>query len=421
MTIAFLIMRSPEYRVYAPVIEAALARGWNVECWHDHGQLQTGLKAYQFPATDSVPAFRHGQPVIRTFAGPSELRSWLAGMRADVVVAWQTPEAAVGLPLPAPRPFWVAQQYHLDSFVAYSPKSLLTCDLLAAYSRWWLEWAGEYFQLERTVADGDAFVSELADKTVLVGLPEMDAARQIDPAEVRRRWGIPADQPVVVLFPFPQGVGRDTFWPKRICGEPSPLKQLAGIVRRGRFEYLPHVWRGWNDANVVRALRRFCDRNGARLLVKSRLKTPIPDYTAALADQSLYDERFYPATVLEALSIASLSVGYYTTSVFESVSLGVPHVCVTYAGTDYNGAELNFFRNFYSSAEGSAFQFGGVTTAWSIPQAIARLPESTLGDFAMDPAARSRYMRTFLDHDAGDGGRRVIDAIDERRRRAPAS
>ena len=172
----------------------------------------------------------------------------------------------------------------------------------------------------------------------------MDAARLIDPAEVRRRWGVPAAQPVVVLFLFAQGVGRDTFWPKQICAEPSRLKQLANIVRRGRFEYWPHVWHGWNDLNVVKAIRRFCDRNGAYLLVKSRRKTPVPGYTGALADQCIYDESFYPATVLEALSIASLSVSYYSNSVFESVSLGVPHLCVTYTAErlQRRGFELLF-------------------------------------------------------------------------------
>jgi hypothetical protein len=409
--IAFLIMRSPEYRVYGPVIDAALARGWDVECWHDHGQLQTGLKGYQFPSLDAVPVFRNGRPVVRSFQGRPELRSWLAEMRADAVIAWEPAAAAVDLPLPVPRPFWVAQQYHLDSFVMYRPDQLLTCDLFAAYSRWWVDWAGTYYESEGTATDGDAFVRDLQGRTALVGLPELDAVRSIDPADVRRRWQIPADQPVVVLFVFPQGVGRDTFWPKQICAEPSRLKQLAGIARRGRFEYLPHVWHGWNDVNVVKALRRFCDRNGAYLLVKSRRKTPIPAYTEALADRCVYDESVYPATVLEALSVASLSAGYYTTSVFESVSQGVPHLCLTYTASDYNGADSNFFRRFYSPEEGSPFQFRGVTTAWSIPEALTRLPGATLSDFTMDRQARTGYIRKFLTHDAGDGGDRVIGAI----------
>ena len=412
MKIGFLIMRSPEYRVYAPVIEAALARGWKVECWHDYSQLQTGLKGYQFPSIDSVPAFQNGRPVVKSYRGKSELRTWLAEMRVDAVIGWETAQAAVDLPLPTPRPFWVGQQYSLDSFAAYGPDSLLTCDLLTLYSRWWLEWAGGYFQSEGVVADGDAYVRETEPRAAFVGLPEMDAGRLIEPAAVRRRWGIPPHQPVVVLFLFPQGVGRNVFWPQQICAEPSRLKQIFNIVKRGRFEYWPHVWHGWNDLNVVRALRRFCDRNGAYLLVKSRRKTPVPAYTQALADRCIYDESFYPATVLEALSIASLSVGYYTTSVFESVALGVPHLCLTYASRDYNGSDSNYFVRFYTPEEGSAFQSRGVTTAWSISEALSRLPTSALGEFAMDVGAQDRYIEKFLTHNAGDGGTRAAEAIE---------
>jgi hypothetical protein len=419
--IAFLIMRSPEYRVYAPVIEAALARGWEVECWHDYSQPQAGLKGYQFPSIESMPAFRHGRPVARSYTGPSELRTWLAEMRADVVLGWKTAAEATDSPLPEPRPFWVAQQYIVDTFVASGPERLRSCDLLTLYSRWWLEWAGRYFQSEGSVSDGDAYVCETEPRSAYVGLPEMDAARLIDPAEVRRRWKIPAAQPVVVLFLFAQGVGRDIFWPKQIFAEPSRLKQLANIVRRGRFEYWPHVWNGWNDHNVVKALRRFCDRNGAYLLVKSRLKTPVPTYTAALADQCVYDESHYPATVLDALSIASLSAGYYSASVFESAALGVPHLCLTYTAKDYNGGEAGHFQGIYTPDEGSPFQWRGVSTAWSVPECLKRLPSTSLDDFAIDRQARERYVEKFLTHDAGDGGMRSIDAIEHALRQAGRS
>lgn len=413
MRIAFLIMASPEYRVYAPVIEAALARGWTVECWHDHSRPRDGLKGYQFPSLECVPAFQNGRPAIRSYQGRAELRTWLQELRTDAVIAWETADAAAGLPLPQPRPFWVAQQYSLDSFTAYGPDSLRSCDFLTLYSRWWLEWASKYFRAEGTVADSVNYVREMEPRTAFVGMPEMDVAARIDAADVRRRWGIPSNQPVVVLFVFPQGVGRSAFWPQYICAEPSRLKQAFNMVRRGRFEYWPHVQHGWNDLNVVRAIRRFCDRSGAYLLVKARRKTPVPSYTEALADKCIYDESFYPATVLEALSIASLSIGYYTTSVFESVSLGVPHLCLTYPSRDYNGADANYFSRFYTPEEDGAFQYRGVSTAWSIPEVLERLQSKRLGDFAMDPSARTRYLRTFLTHDAGDGGVRTVAAVEQ--------
>lgn len=418
MKAAIVITRSNEYRLYAPVIEAALARGWNVECWHDYNQVQSGVKGYQFPSIESVPSFRNGAPVIRTFQGPEEIGSWLRNLRADVVIAART--AALTNPLPAPRPLLVCQQYFIDSLCWDGPDSLLGWDLLALYSQWWLRWATEYFVLKGLIAERecDAYFRKAETQATYVGLPEIDEGPLIDPDEVRHRWGIPPRQPVVVLFPFPQGVGRQAFWPQNICAEPSRVKQVASVVAHRRFEYWPHVWHGWNDPNVVKALRRFCDRNGAYLLVKSRRKTRVPAYTKALADRCVYDESFYPATVLEALRIASLSVSYYSNSVFESVALGVPHLCVTFTAEDYNGANANYFSRFYTPEEGSAFQFRGVSTAWSIPEALHHLPTKVLGDFAMDSESRVRYIHKFLTHDDRDGGVRTVDAIEQALNRA---
>ena len=410
MKVAVLITRTPEYRHYAPIIEAALARGWEVECWHDHSQLQTGVKGYQFPSLESVPPFRAGQPVVRGYQGRAELRTWLTEMRVDAVLT-ATPDAA-GQPFPSPRPLWICKQYFVDSLCWSGPDSLLACDVLAVYSRWWLEWAAGHFEAEGAIADRDTYLRSLSSRAAYVGLPDMDAATLVDRDEVRRRWGIGANQPVVTLFPFPQGMGRSTFWPRRICAEPNRLKQLVHIVAERRFEYLPHVWHGWNDRSLVTALRRFCDRSGAYLLVKSRRKTPVPAYVETLADRCVYDDSFYPSTILEALSIASLSVSYYSNAVFESAWLGVPHLCVTYTAEDYNGAASNFFSRFYTPDEGSAFQFRGVSTAWSLAETLDRLPAKTLGDFTIDPDARERYVRKFLTHDEGDGGVRTIDAIE---------
>ena len=411
MKVAFIITRDPEYRVCAEVIEAALARGWDVECWHDYSQARNGLKGYQFPSVDAVPVFRNGRPLIRTYQGLNELRGWLTDLRTDIAIGGRPHH--FGLPMPAPRPFCVLLQYTIDSFCWFGPDNLLSWDLHAAYARWWVDWSANLFELDGLVIDTDAYLRKAMAHSAFVGIPEIDTAARIDPDEERRRWGIPRDQPVVVLFPFPQGVGRNTFWPQRICAEPSRLKQLANIAAYRRLEYWPDVRHGWNDRAVVTALRRFCDRNGAYLLVKSRQKTPVPSYTAAVADRCMYDDSFYPATVLEALSIASLSVSYYSNSVFESVALGVPHLCVTYAAADYNGEHTNYFSTFYTPAEGSAFQFKGVSTAWNIRETLDGLPGKTLGDFAMDSDARARYVEKFLTHDSLDGGVRTIDAIEK--------
>jgi hypothetical protein len=177
------------------------------------------------------------------------------------------------------------------------------------------------------------------------------------------------------------------------------------------------VWHGWSDARMVKALRAFCDRNGAFLLVKSRRKTPIPAYTEALADKCVYDESYYPGTNLEALSIASLCVSYYSGAVLEAVPLGVPHLCVTFEAEDYLGgpsAVPGYFRRYFTTEEGGLFQFRGVSSTFALPEAIDRLPAMSLGDFTMDKDAQARYIETFLTRHDGTAASRTLDAIERR-------
>ena len=76
MKVAFLIERRNYYRLFGPIVDRALERGWETECWHDWGQPRTGPKGSEFP--DTAPAFRHGRPGMRTYRGSSELAALLA-------------------------------------------------------------------------------------------------------------------------------------------------------------------------------------------------------------------------------------------------------------------------------------------------------------------------------------------------------
>jgi hypothetical protein len=184
----------------------------------------------------------------------------------------------------------------------------------------------------------------------------------------------------------------------------------------GRFEYWPQVRSGWSDLEVVKAIRRFCDRQGAFLLVKSREKTPIPEYTKAMADRCVYDETYYPATILQALAISDLCVSYYSATVTEAVPLGVPHLCLTMDAHDYCGDDshaLGYFDRFFNPREEGIFEFAGATRCVEIADAIDLLNSASLDHFRMDPGARQRYVRKFLAHDDFDASSRVLDRLEQ--------
>ena len=409
-----IIQRITEYWLLAPIIEEALNKPWGVECWHDTSWSKDGLKGYQFPDLGSVPKFSNGQPEFIGFDGVSEFRALIRKRPAGIIVSSMPPSVYYETRPTDDESVWLTAQHAIDTLVTHSPERLLSSDLLALYSRWWIDWAGRHYQEESQIEDQQHFEQSLEEKAITVGFPALDAAAKIDPTEVRQRWNIPQDQPVVVLLPFPQGVGNNAFWPSKIFGQPSKFRRAINVLSRRHFKYWPDIWHDYTDAGVVRAIRAFCDLNGAYLLVKSRKKTPIPHYTRELADKCIYDEQYYPATIFEALSISSLSISFYSSAVIGAVSLGVPHLCITFSSDDYfgdNELARGRFERFYTTAEGSPFHFPGVTKTATIAEAITKLPQTKLDDFAIESSARQHYLKKYVGPDDYRSSERLIETL----------
>ena len=76
LRLVFVIERKNYYRVLGPVVDAALRRGFAVECWHDHAQPRWGTKASEFP--DWTPIHRQ-----RTGPGGGASATTASGGRAS--------------------------------------------------------------------------------------------------------------------------------------------------------------------------------------------------------------------------------------------------------------------------------------------------------------------------------------------------
>jgi hypothetical protein len=403
MRLVFIVERKNYYRVFGPVVDTALRRGWDVECWHDWNQPRWGTKASEFP--DAVPAFRWGTPKVVAYRGEEELVAQLGARPPDAVVAITPRPAALKRTVR-----WVGLHYMTNYVDSREPLGIFSSDLVAGYSRFWLGQAIEYFKENGALRDGDATTEqEIVRRFTTVGVPELDQVDAIEPRAVRERLGLPADRPVVLYLPYPTKSNPRTFWLRHVYAPTSRVRRALAILAKRRFEYWRHVASDWNDRRLVSALRAFCDANDALLVVKSRLKDPVPRYTASRADRVLYDPSYYPATILELLSVASLCVHFFSSAVYESVFLGVPSLCIAPSAADMGLPTWS--RGLFNVLDGGSYNVPGASYFMPLPEAFDALPRARLKDFHMDPIRRAHFVRTFLGFDDTRSSERLLDLV----------
>jgi hypothetical protein len=422
MRLAFLIWWRNHYRLLGPVIERALARGWDAECWHAADEAK---KSRSQGGAEPLPTFRHGQPRRREYRDEVHLRRLLTEANPDVVLTLRPPDAGI----PEGRPRWLGLQYTLDvgRFVDVNGHTRFAA--MGVHTEYWRQRAADALRIlefndarakgrSPAPVNAQAVEETLRQRGVVVGFPEMDQFHEIDPTDVRRRFGLDPHRPVVVYCPYPFRSNPSTDWVKYVYGNSWGPRRW--IVRR-RPEYRGDVRRGWNDRNAVRALRAFCDANGATLIVKARDKEhgigirryrrpQIPSYLRRAAHRRVvYDQgSHYPATIVELMSIASLCVHSFSTVAYEAAYAAVPSICVTADGDDLGFPPI--WREWFLSAEpGSSFNFPGVTYPLSVAQMVDEFPRRRLADFPLEPAARAHYLEQFVGVDDGKASDRLLD------------
>lgn len=414
MKLAVIIERHNYFRHLGPLIDAALARGVEVESWHNYGIPQTGRKGYEFPAIEAIPRFAHGSPVSCPYQDARELVELLSEHAPSVVLSLAPRVKHVGGDWPHFQSAWVSVPYGPEFWSLHGALGCLSSDFVGVWSPYWLRWALEYFRESGQTREGDEAEGKIAARAVFVGFPELDQLRLLDPEEVRRRYGLPANRPIVLLLQYPWRSNAPTFLARRIYAEPSQALQVVSMLAARRLDAWPYVRRGWNDRHVVRAIRAFCDRNEALLVIKSRLKDPVPQYARAAADLVLYDECPYPVTILELLATSALCIHFFSTAAYEAAFSGVPSICIEPPGLlDSPELDQAFFRKLYNSKEGESFQFRGVTTVLKVPEVIEQLPGRALGEYQLDRKAQAVYVEKFLGYGDGRSADRFLDVVHE--------
>ncbi|MCC6906216.1 MAG: hypothetical protein IT326_10265 [Anaerolineae bacterium] len=415
MNLGFLIRRSTFYRPLGPVIDRALAVGDQVKLFLVE-EKAVGRKAYQVPTVESVPGFRHGVPEITTFRTAADLE---AGLRERSVQALICLDGYHGEDIGSAhragaKMVMLPQSFDLLS-IDYKRQLVFGSDFAATptpylndlYVRLYTEVGGAYGPPE-----GVSEMEYLREFLNPTGWSKLDQFGLVDPVEVRQRLGIPPEKRVVLvtghvhapnLFPWDDIVMRAPHWPRDI----RKVLRYPGL--------LPQVLKGPLYHRILRALREFCDREDALLIVKYRLKD-IPDpVESEVADLYTDDLSYYPHTTTELLAIADLFVSFMSTTCMEAAFGHVPSITLIpdhpLSLTRYSEYDRWFWRAGAYGAPHGAFEFPGVCYAVTAEHAVETFRNSRIADFPLDPAQRLRYLEHWCGPDDFNHSARVLDLI----------
>ena len=415
MNVGFYVPRNTFIRIYGPLIDFFLKEQWGVYIFCDHriSQRELTYKQDQFPKVTDIPKFKINPEIIAFNRLEDLVQTILKNeIRVFFVITFGSFMAEVKKILfQSNYSLIIAElQSFLDTIALSDWKSLSNVDIVYAYSNNWIKWWEEclvHFKLvnEKTKA---AIFSELEKKFIPIGVPEIDQIREYDKVFIRRKYRLPKGKKIVLLLPFPwygHGFSLDSQWNLWTHMVYKPQKMLVRILKllnhKSSWKYLPKVlpdmWKGLNDRKVINAIRIFCNRNNAILIVKARKKNPVIGYLKQIADHIIFDEGFYPYTTLELLFIADLSIGYLTTAVLESVLAGTPSLSlVPEYGKTWPTDDNFFFTGDFSSEPGNFFNFDGVVYSESIADIVLNMPDKTFEDYKLYPANRDKFIKKYL-------------------------
>lgn len=238
------------------------------------------------------------------------------------------------------------------------------------------EWQREHHRL--------AWAPMALSPAAVTGMPMLDQLALCDEPSMRLRYGFGA-KPYVLVFALKFNV--------------------------------PHLWRKlwykWGQYYVLfAAIRRYCDRVGAKLVVKTRRKNRDPSFLADVADLVVGDDDLYPYTALQLAQGAACAVHWQSGAVFEVAACGIPQVAVAVPHPYLDHFPMH--EAMFSTTPPAPNAWPGVVQPFAYRQAAGWFDEQeTLPPFRVSEGALESYYRMFLGFQDAQSGARVMDAIEK--------
>lgn len=419
MRIGFLLLRDTFFKTMGSLIAASTQRGHHVILLYDEGAVW-GAKAYQRVTKDKLLIFEE--------------------MGAEAVKFQMNDLATVGLKHQLDMLVTHEGFYFLQDQLEQVQQLRETGTRVVSLAHFFeniraplasLEQFDKTFYLSQFAVDthflldGGANTKEprqrVSMRYEISGSPMFDQLGDLDPETARLHYGIPADKKVVLFFA--PVIVEETRWRFYLWADKNKLKRVLRIVREGKWGYLLEALSAPTLYEITRAIREFCDRNDAFLIVKSRAKQRDPEYLKKSADLYLAgtEDSYYPVfTSYELLAAADLCINVMSMSIVEGVAADVPVINIHIPHQEYQPPSPNFYTHeqAYFDAVMNIERAGPFTCAGCINNIdrhdiISWLKDKNLNEILFDQGAAERYKGHYLGITEESSSDRILGSLEK--------
>ena len=402
--IVFFIPRLNHFRVLGSIIEVAY-EDREVEPVIVLVDNRLSQKGEQAPSEEKIPEQLRGKCKIKSFSDIGDCFRYCD--EADIFFTlnrvWETHRGKCTKPIKA---LWCTIYDTLDQcFPHYKMENTWRPEYYSEYSDLYF-WPTPYYR-DLAIHWNLAPESILNERSRFVGFVRSDFVKRASREDIRRKYSIPLDKPVVIFIPdqnklrsskaisvthwyFDLWLAENQF--QRICRSIFFHRSISSL----RAAISPTI--GYDRA--LSAISKFCKNNGALLVMAPRRRKDwrgeeiFTSQEKRIADHLIETMEEYPQSLLQLFGMADLVISpIYTDCVLDSSAMGTPFVSLKLSGPVLVDDFLPDFEKIFTERA----HFPGVTWEIQSDEFIRNIPNRPLSYFSMD----SKTLQTFNDKYVG--------------------
>lgn len=193
-----------------------------------------------------------------------------------------------------------------------------------------------------------------AYRLVPIGFVELDQMEGFDRVTLRRKHGIPVDQPVVYFTTAARPLLRARGLSAIYLGDIHRSVRVGSLARHFWGRRYPQMDYFATYHEIIRQVHCFARRHGALFIAKTRAKHRDPKFLSRYVDILFPDSTYYPFATLELIYLADCYLGVPSGSAIEAAFVGrpmthiLPYPLEAYEHPDF----LPLHREFFAEAGG---------------------------------------------------------------------